>query len=84
MSDFTIYRHEMVRFINNLIQEDKTCNCSILFDISDEDALKINELLYCIVEGCFLGQDLSKDAKALNDKIRDIANCCVNKEKKSK
>lgn len=80
MSDFIIYNHEMVRFINKLIEDDKSCNCNLISNISNDDLLKINEFLYCIVESCFLGEDFSKDANALREKIRDIANCHIKKQ----
>lgn len=81
MADFTIYRHEIVRFVNDVIQKDKTCNCSLVFNISDEDALKINELLYCIVEGAFTGDNTTKDCELLRQKIKDIAECCKKRQK---
>lgn len=81
MSDFIIQKHEMARLINDVIQKDNKCNCSLLFDISEEDSLKINELLYCIIGDAFSGEDLSGDAKALRSIIKQIADCCIKKQK---
>lgn len=81
MSDFIIQKHEMARLINDVIQKDKKCNCSLLFDISEEDSLKINEILYCIIGNALSGDNLSKDAANLRNKIKEIADCCIKKQK---
>lgn len=79
MSDFIIYKHEVIRFINQAVQKNKK-NSTLMFDISDNDSIKINEFLYCIVESCFLGNDFSKDAEKLRDKIKQIADCYIKKQ----
>lgn len=77
MSDFTIYKHEILRFVNKAIEETKNCNCSLVFNIPEEDIVEINSLLYCIVESAFLNEDFSKDCNTLRNKIKKIAKCCM-------
>lgn len=83
MSDFTISKHEIARFVNKIIEERKDCNCSLVFNISENDLIEINSLLYYAVEKIFLNEDCSKESGLIREKIKNIAKCCIENDKKN-
>lgn len=83
MSDFIIQKHEIVRFINDVVQK-RNCNCPLIFNISEDDSVNINAILYCIIGGAFSGDDISKDCESLRVAIKEIASCCIKKQEEKK